>query len=442
MTGWFGLVLVAAAMMASGRPAAAADEPLRVSGTGPAAGAEAYYQWLTGCLDAIEKDLPKFTRSAEAAARLYVDGGSEIGAYGGDPFVLELFGRSGGVMRMLAFDKFANRKEAPSLPDKAIALVGLREDRIDEIVGKITEFRKKGYHVVVFGRADLVDKARKAHADVEVDTHAAPHGGLLQDANGRWIIPTDSAAASAASWTWVSEFVAACTRLGKMPPMYLGYAVEGAMEREARFKGLKFHDKLASRLDAGQLSKQFLSELRRSLEAIHDLELPRIRQTAAEALKTRSSGGKLWVYLQGHEILRLMGYPNDPQWFEPIHQGWNTMRQDVKIGPSDFILCIGFDQIFQGERWEGFAERTRKAGAKIAWSITDYRPEEVKAIPSGEVFINQHWAKGDAVAEVPKYDIKCIPTSGVIAEAVLWMVHAEMLKQQGDAASRRPATTH
>jgi uncharacterized phosphosugar-binding protein len=181
-------------------------------------------------------------------------------------------------------------------------------------------------------------------------------------------------------------------------------------------------------LQAGQLGGQFLREAGRSLQALHDSEMPHIRQAAAQAMAARSSGGKLWVYLQGHTMLHLMGYPGDPRWFEAIHRDWAAMRKDVTIGKGDFILCVGYDQVFDGKGFADFAQRARAAGATLAWSFTDYRLEQVQAVPAGEVLINQHWAKGDAVAEIPNYDIKCLPASGVIGEGVLWMVHAEMLK--------------
>lgn len=432
MTSHLGLEVITVVLLAT---AAECADPADVSAAPPgrAGGAEAYYGWLTGCLDAVEKDLPKYTESAEAAAKLYVAGDCEIGAWGGDPFVREIYGRSGGIMQMKSLDKpFSGKGAAWAPPGKAIALVGLRDDLMGDAPDRIVEFKKRGYYVVVFGRAELIDKARMSlpngsEVDDWIETHAAPHGGLLRDADGRWVVPTDSAALSTASWVWVAEFVAACTRLGKMPPMYLGYAVEGAKEREAKFQGLRFHDNLPGRLEAGKLSEQFLSELRKSLRQIHDLEMPGIRRAAADALEAKAAGAKLWVYLQGHVTLHLMGYPHDPRWFEPIHRDWNEMRTDVTVGPGDFILCIGFDQIFDGGDWQDFAAQARKVGAKLAWSFTDYRTEQVKAVPAGEAYIDQHWAKGDAVAVVPNYDIKCIPTSGVIAEAVLWMVHAEML---------------
>ncbi len=394
-------------------------------------GAEAYYLWLTGCLDAIEKDLPQYTRTAEAAAKLYVTGDYEIGAYGGDPFGREICGRSGGMMQMRNFDAPFHGGAAPALPAHGIALVGLREDRFDDTVAKIVEFRKREYTVVVFGRAELITRARKmlpdgVEPDVWIDSHAAPHGGLFKDADGKWIIPTDSTALSAASWTWVGEFVAACTRLGKMPPMYQGYAIAGAYERETKYKKVKFHDACPARLEAGNLSGQWLAALRASLKQMHDADMPAVRRTAAVAIAARNARGKLWAYLQGHETIKLLGYPNDPGWFEAIHRDWNEMKKDATIGAHDFILCVGFDQVYAGKDWENFAERARAAGAKLAWSFTDYNPEQVKAVPADEPYVNQHWARGDAAAVVPNYDIRCLPTSGVISEAVLWMVHAEM----------------
>ena len=427
MTGQLGVAVIVVLLAAAGAQTLSAQTPPAAPG-----GAERYYDWLTGCLGGIEKDLPAYTRSAEAAAKLYVQDGCEIGAFGDDPFVRELYNRSGGLMQMKSFGPLFQKKGTEwAPPAKGVALVGLRDDMLDDCVGKILEFRKRNYYVAVFGRTELIEKAKKvlpngADPDAWFDVHASAHGGLVQNPDGQWIIPTDSATLSSAGWVWTAEFVAACTREGKMPPMYLGYAIEGAGPREAKFKGVKFHDTLPARLEAGALSRQWLTELRASLQQIHASEMPGIRKAASDAAAAKAAGGKLWVYLQGHEIIRLMGYPHDPKWFEPLHRDWNTLRKDAKAGAGDFVLCIGYDQIFDGKDWQDFASEARKAGAKLAWSFTDYRPEQVKTVPTGETFIDQHWAKGDAAAAIPNYDIKCLPTSGVIAEAVLWMVHAEM----------------
>ncbi|MCY3023263.1 MAG: glycoside hydrolase family 5 protein [Planctomycetota bacterium] len=63
-------------------------------------GAEAYYQWIGSCLDAVEKDLPAITASAEAAAARYVKEDYELGVCGDEGVVGEVVGRSGGFMRL------------------------------------------------------------------------------------------------------------------------------------------------------------------------------------------------------------------------------------------------------------------------------------------------------------------------------------------------------
>jgi len=157
------LVIVAMAAVVGCNSANVASGPAKAASAPAPVGAQAYYQWLTGCLGDLEKDVPSITKSAQAAAKLYVNDGYEIGAYGGDPFVREIFGRSGGMMKMGGFEKPYIKDDA-ALPAKGIALVGLRDDQIDATAAKIVEFKKKGYYVVVFGRRELLDKARGAGA--------------------------------------------------------------------------------------------------------------------------------------------------------------------------------------------------------------------------------------------------------------------------------------
>jgi len=73
-----------------------------------------------------------------------------------------------------------------------------------------------------------------------------------------------------------------------------------------------------------------------------------------------------------------------------------------------------------------FAAQARKAGATIAWSFTTYRGEHRAGVAPDELLIDQHWDFGDAAVEVPGYPFKAFPISGVICEAVLWMVNAEV----------------
>ena len=444
--GWLP-VLMALILGAAGcayQPSSASTQPAAAhpAVSGCQAGAEGYLDWLDGCLAGLEKDVPSIVNSAQHAAKLYVDEGYELGACGGDPFTREVFNRSGGMMGLLAFEKFVGNNRKPSPARKSIVMLGLREDRIEDLAARSRQFRQDGCYVIAFGRAALVERARRqgAQFDEVIDTHASPSGGLVPGQAGRWLLPTDSVASSCASWLWVGEFVASCTRLGKMPPVYMGYVVDGAFERERKYKGLRFHDSLYEKMPVGKASSQFLAALRGSLRKVRSSELTGVRQAASQALAARRAGGKLSVYLQGHTLLHLMGYPNDPGFFEPIHYDWNTLRKDAAFKSGDFILCVGYDVLYQGEKWQFMAERARKAGTKLAWSITDYHKNEVDAAAAaGEVIIRQYWGFGDSVVEIKGYDVKMLPTSGIIAEAVVWMVHADMLKLM-NATADQPAT--
>ena len=79
-------------------------------------------------------------------------------------------------------------------------------------------------------------------------------------------------------------------------------------------------------------------------------------------------------------------------------------------------------------------------GAGAAWSLADYNTDAntgTGAIGADEVFINQHWAKGDALVTVPGYPTKILPPSGVLGEACLRMVEAEMLTLLGLDSTHR-----
>jgi len=253
-----------------------------------------------------------------------------------------------------------------------------------------------------------------------IDLHV-PGDGTWED--GR--IPIDSPVKLAALWLWTGEFVAACTRRGKMPPMYLGYAVPGGKERAAKYgRHTRFHDEAPVAVPAGQVARAYLAALRADLRAVADQEMDAIVRTASLAWETRQAGRGVYAFLHGHAVHSSLGGPADPGYFTQANRDWLELRDDIALQSGDFMLCLGFDQPFDDEWFGNLAPRLRRDGVKLAISVTDYKQEAVRAIPPEEPFINQHWGFGDAVVALPGYDVKILPTSGVIAETILWMVQA------------------
>lgn len=399
----------------------------------PKPSAEAYYQWLSGCLDAIEKDLPAITASAEAAAKAYVQDGWEIGAWGDAGMVGEFNGRAGGLMRT------SSPKDIEKSGWKGIVLFFPRAASWEQDFANAWEFQKQGKHVIAFVNLLRVPVFTDPKTPVplagEIQNHAALARGLFPasgSVGGEYVVPTDPVANIAATWTWTGEFVAALTRLGKMPAMHQSIMVPGAMQRMEKYKGLKFHADAPRKVEAGKLGREYLAELRKSLTAVHDQDMPRIVQVAEQAAATLKAGHKAHVFAHGHAIRYHVDVPHDPGYFHQVNRGLFELKADPGIAKGDFVFCVGYDRIFEGWYFHDATTRMRSAGATLAWSMTDYNNKmdaniAPSALPKGEIVIGQHWELGDAVVTVPGYDVKILPPSGVLAEAILYMTESQML---------------
>lgn len=397
----------------------------------PNAAAQAYYDWHVSCLDGLKQDMPNFTASAEQAAERYVNQNNGISAMGDDGFTGEVSGRSGGIYAM---------RNSASADGKTVVMYDIREDKIADAAQKMAEIHKQGNLVIAFGRQTLLDAAKQAGGewDFAIDTHAAPHGGLFRTKEGNWIIPTDPSASVTASWVWIAEFIGACTRLGKMPVVFEGYAVPGGMEWIKQFVNMKFHSEVPFKAEPGRYGRDFIRNMRKDLDAVFFSEEPNMQKVVALALQTQKAGKKVYTFVHGHCAMTHVGYPGDPGYFTQINHSWFDQKTNITIAPGDFIFCIGFDQTFQTGQFNNWTPSARAQGAKLAWSITDYNENPdcgIGTILPGEINVDQRWSLGDSVVNVPMHPVNICPTSGVLAEYVMWSTDAIMYDKLTGAVS-------
>ena len=392
-------------------------------------GADRYLSWLESCVTAAGNDIPDLTRSAEAAAARYVIDGQELGILGDRALVCEGTGRSGGMIRMTA----VSRPGRPVTPDwQGIVLCFPRAGGQYDDFALARGLLAAGNHVVMFGtegtRAAAEAAGVRHHAFVK--SHAAEHGGLFPDALGGWTVPTQHAADMVALWAWLGEFVAACTRLGRMPVMYQSYDVPGARLRPERFAGMKFHAEPPVPMEAGRAAGEYLAELRANLGRFRPAERRHIRQAAAAAVEARLAGRRLYAFPHNHALLwDRIGGPRDPGYFEQLNLDWFRVKPLLPVDPGDLVFCVAYSRIYAGTAFGNFADLMRSRGVRLIWSLASYDRDPVcgvLGIRDDEVFIDQHWRYGDAVVECPGYDVRILPASGVLAEAVMWSVVADM----------------
>ncbi len=296
----------------------------------------------------------------------------------------------------------------------------LREDKFADDLHRITEYRRHGSKLFVFGAKPLLAAANVKGLECE---------GRIEVPVGSHIVPTYELGAVGTLWPWIGEFVAACTRRGKMPVMFQSFDVPGGRDRAKRYEVksdhgsyAKWHAETPPPVKPGELGRAWLREIRHALAAIRRDEMADIREAGRRAAATRARGGQAWVIATGHATACLFGVPHDPGYFRKI-------ESPAALTTNDFVLGVGYSSIFNEPEDRHFADSVRQAGASAAWIAARYRPERVRTLP-GEVFIDAHWKAGDAVVEVPGYDIKILPPSGYLVSAIYFMINAEMTGQE------------
>ena len=418
-------------------------------------GADRFLSWLDSCIAGTAADVPDVVRTAEVAAARYVRDGESVGIFGDQGLVSEAIGRSGGIIgmrrasppgrtvtpnwqgivRLLRLASGRGRLVAADW--RGIVLCFPRESGLADDFAEIRSFLRSGRHVVMFGRESIRAAAEAAgvrpHAFVR--SHAAEHGGLFQDAHGRWTVPTEHAADIVALWAWLGEFIAACTRLGQMPVIYQSYDVPGARQRPERFRGMKFHAEPPVPMEAGRAAREYLANLRACLGRFRCGERQHIRQAAEAALESKRLGRRLYAFPHNHTLLRgRLGGLHDPGYFTQLNESWFNAKPMLPVERGDLVFCVGHSRIYAGGDFGTFADDMRSRGARLIWSLASYDRDPVcgtAGIRTDEIFIDQHWGYGDAVVEVPGHDVRILPTSGVMAEAVMWSVVSDMQAELG-----------
>ena len=388
---------------------------------------DAYFSWIQTNIDAQEKNLPAITASADAAAEKYVAGEWDLCASGDFGVVGEAVGRSGGVMSFRWGSPISQYIKPGA---KQIVLLALREDHYEVYLKEVRErLADASSFVILMGSSSLLERARKdgfPHS-AAIDNQAAPGEGLFPAAGGSRAVSTSPVANLAALWTWTGEFVAACTRRGKMPVLYQSFGVPGAKDRAEKLKGVRFEEQAPAPIKPGVLGKAYLNASSSDLETFYKAERDNLQKASRLAFETARQGHKVYAFLHGHAIVMdQLTYPSSAGIFTQLNpNNWFAQNPKFTLGQGDFVLCVGYASRFHDGDFNAWDDSARKAGATLVWSFTDYQAGEVQAVrDAGELWINQYWAYGDAVVEIPGYELKAFPTSGLIAMAVLRLVEA------------------
>jgi len=420
----------------------------REEGTAPERAMSPGEQYITSviaCLEHSRDIIGDMIPAADDAARRLADGGNiyvtddeTIFRTGGEStkivsgggynypmhedwggFVAEACDRAGGLRHIQPVPV------GSELTSRDVVLAGTLDLDPGSQVELLEKLRGKGTLVILFGsRQSRVASAADYLIDNGLEAGTVP---VMDVGTGQRLGPVAGAANVVNMWTFTAELVSALTRQGKMPTLWQSMFVPGAAPRNERIGEYMFHpDMRIMPIEKGVLGREYLSAVAAFLDSIKTNELEQVRRAGDLCAETISGGGTVVASLIGHFMVsqtRMPGYP-------PI---FTVRANEYGIGQLEGILDDGDVWLHVGYSYYPVRELTyaRAVGAKTVCVFTAGPAELGEGEPVAtdmslvDVYINPYWKHGDAVVEVPDYDVRIIPPSGIVMITCWWMLIGE-----------------
>jgi hypothetical protein len=353
----------------------------------PSAGSvtENYLSRLQKTVTQTRSNLATLTESADRAAHDFLSGGNLWVAGRQADFISEACGRAGGLMAITPLGR-----QVPTNHD--VVLYAVPGSLDDGDLSLLKQWQERGTTVITF----------------------CSSAGLFDEH-----FPVDTVANVIELWTWTGEFVAACTRLGRMPVLYQSYGLPGGPERGKKYHGKRFHDDLTIKpITAGVLGRQLLDQIERMLAKIDKTPKPNLLQAAQWWRQARSAT----TLVTGHMFPR---HGQDPRALQPCDfiavPAWEDKDLLDTTHPPSFVLYLGYQ--FAPQK---LVEQAKAMGVKLVYC--DVQPTQPPEPASNILFIDPAWLLADGCVTVPGYDIPILPASGAVQAAVYWTIASERAK--------------
>ena len=419
-------------------------QPLRAD---EAPHARAYLNALNERLDRLADQMPLISKAAQQSAKVLAKQRlNEAAAFGvrGDPGLAnELSNRAGSI---LAYD---GRPGAAG--DVILYVFGLtRTDASStqsQLINQIDEakhLKHNGSMVIGIGSSaqlrsfSLLDEAQLA-CDHWLDNAAPAADGLLLNEQGRRVVPAATVLNAAAAWAFQCELFAAMTRHDRVPVVRQSFLVDTLKKRWQRYGSQAYHhDRWLDPIKKGELGTRYLQGLNDVLLDIGTASWDELARVARRATTTKQRNASVWVRAGGRYLPYHVGgqLKADPGLFTLLtHDGSDP---DMPIpGENDYMIAIGQSETAGSYEW-GEPELLREAGRGVAWVVNGYNTHR-RDMYRKEILLDLWCPYGDGTVSVENYDARLGPVSGVVGEAVLWMIAAqvqgELLGQQAQATT-------
>lgn len=386
-----------------------ASAPERGRGEAILPSASLYLARLHDGIARTRLNMPMVIQSANIAARRVTSGGGRLFAGGSQAeFSPELIGRAGGLACI------ASPPPPPQLTRRSDVILYAAPSRLDLIDNdSIARWREAGAYVIVFASAALTGP-NHFRPDALIDSGPSPGIPLV----GGSMIPTDTTINLINAWTWVGEFVAACTRIGRTPVLYQSPDTLGAAERSDLYAGKAFHDDFAlSPIETGVLGRAYLDCIESRLLALRaSINADEIGLAAAWLREAQPFSAA--ALCTGPLYPNHFADPRAPRRFAqvlPLVKGASPAAR--------FVAVFGYERPPQLQIEAAHMRRYR-----LFYSTVQRGSDDAS---HNIVYVDPQWPEGDACVRAKGYDVRILPASSVMQSALYWSIVAEASRPGG-----------
>jgi hypothetical protein len=351
-------------------------------------------------ISGIEQDLPELSRMGEQMAAHLLAGGELFAPPIAPWWVSEFSGRAGGLMG-ITWGDHAGSFAASSPNDVAyIALPAKWDEKAKQQCEKLVKSPAK---IFAIGEpqpekfTDRVEGFTKLGEPSDV-----PGVRQFEQLLRGWLV--------------TGEMIAACTRAGKMPHIWMSVWLEGALVRNASFykhDNLRepwhvplFHDRIyIPSLPALHVAREFLAELRKIQTRLvqQDQQLTTASRWIAEA---KRAARHISMVAVGHcypEILETPAETLPVKWCKSVSHIRRAHPRELTGG--DVAIHLGYSPVDLPDVTD-LLDR----GVRFIYSSPYGRPATLKDHPN-LIWLDLPWRPGDATVDVPGYSVRILPMS-------------------------------
>jgi hypothetical protein len=238
-------------------------------------------------------------------------------------------------------------------------------------------------------------------------------------------------------WITTGEMIAACTRAGRMPIIWMSVWLEGAFVRNASFlkhDNLRepwhaplFHERMyVPPLAPGCVAGAFLDAVE-SIHATLTRQSPAFAKAGLWMADAMTAGKKISTVLVGHsypqilEVKEMSRYPL--AWLPPVSDLSRAHPQE--LGEGDVVLHLGYAPVDLDD-----VGRIVERGVRMIYSSPYGRPAGLTD-HSNLLWLDLPWRPADATVDVPGYSVRILPMSSSAQTMAYFALLCELAERMG-----------